>query len=61
MPRTGAARQAFADEMMALGAKHAITRGIRDVLYHSSFPVDVRHNAKIQRGKLAVWAAGKLK
>lgn len=61
MPRTRAARQAFADEMLALGAAHEITRGIRDVLYHPDFPVDVRHNAKIQREKLAVWAAGKLK
>jgi hypothetical protein len=26
------------------------------VLYHASFPVDVRHNAKIFREKLGVWA-----
>jgi len=26
------------------------------VLFHPSFPVDIRHNAKISREKLALWA-----
>jgi hypothetical protein len=30
-------------------------------LYHKEFPVDVRHNAKIFREKLALWAAEKVK
>ena len=29
-------------------------------LVHPSFPVDIRHNAKIFREKLAVWAEEKL-
>ena len=29
-------------------------------LFHPSFPVDIRHNAKIFREKLAVWATRKL-
>jgi len=56
MPTSEAARKRFADEILAMGANHAITSGIHDVLFHPSLPVDVRHNAKIQREKLAVWA-----
>ncbi len=33
---------------------------IEGVLYHASFPVDVRHNAKIDRGILKRWAEGQL-
>lgn len=51
------ARRKFVDELLDLGAQYAHTRPIRDVLFHPSFPVDVRHNAKIGRTKLAVWAA----
>ncbi len=47
-------------ELLALGAAHAHTRTIQTVLYHPSFPVDVRHNAKIFREKLADWAAEQL-
>jgi acyl-CoA synthetase (AMP-forming)/AMP-acid ligase II len=47
-------------ELFALGAKHAHTAGIRDILFHPSFPVDVRHNAKIFREKLAPWAESRL-
>ena len=31
-----------------------------NVLFHDAFPVDIRHNAKIFREKLAVWAEGRL-
>jgi acyl-CoA synthetase (AMP-forming)/AMP-acid ligase II len=47
-------------ELLALGAAQDITRGIRTILFHRSFPVDVRHNAKIFREKLAAWAEGRL-
>jgi olefin beta-lactone synthetase len=47
-------------ELLVLGAARAHTAGIRDVLYHSGFPVDVRHNAKIRREDLAAWAAREL-
>lgn len=36
------------------------TRRIREFLLHPNFPVDVRHNSKIFREKLAVWADKKL-
>jgi acyl-coenzyme A synthetase/AMP-(fatty) acid ligase len=46
------------EELLALGAKHPHTRAIKTILFHPAFPVDIRHNAKIFREKLAVWAAG---
>lgn len=49
------------DELLALGAAHEHTRAIQTILMHPSFPVDIRHNAKIFREKLAAWAAGKLR
>jgi acyl-CoA synthetase (AMP-forming)/AMP-acid ligase II len=48
------------EELLALGAQHEITRGIRTILFHPGFPVDIRHNAKIFREKLAVWAVRRL-
>ena len=43
-------------ELTLLGEEHQQTQGIRRFLIHPSFPVDIRHNAKIFREKLAVWA-----
>jgi acyl-CoA synthetase (AMP-forming)/AMP-acid ligase II len=48
------------EELLKLAGEHELTREIKTVLYHPSLPVDVRHNSKIFREKLAVWAAGKL-
>lgn len=36
------------------------TRGIRLFFPHPGFPVDIRHNAKINREKLAVWVSRQL-
>jgi acyl-CoA synthetase (AMP-forming)/AMP-acid ligase II len=47
-------------ELLEIGASHAHTREIRTILFHPSFPVDTRHNAKIFREKLAAWAAREL-
>ena len=47
-------------ELLALGAKYAHTADVRHILFHPAFPVDIRHNAKIFREKLAVWAAKRL-
>jgi acyl-CoA synthetase (AMP-forming)/AMP-acid ligase II len=57
----GADREKLTGDLLDIGAKHEHTRPIRHVLYHKSFPVDVRHNAKIFREKLAKWAAKRLK
>lgn len=47
-------------ELLALGSAHAHTRNVQTVLFHPSFPVDIRHNSKIFREKLAAWAEGQL-
>lgn len=48
-------------ELRAAAEEHAHTRPIETFLQHrGSFPVDVRHNSKIFREKLADWAAKEL-
>jgi acyl-CoA synthetase (AMP-forming)/AMP-acid ligase II len=47
-------------QLLALGASRPHTKGIQEILFHPAFPVDVRHNAKIFREKLAAWAARRL-
>ena len=44
-----------------LAASHPLTAPIRRILFHPSFPVDIRHNAKIFREKLARWAAKQIR
>jgi acyl-CoA synthetase (AMP-forming)/AMP-acid ligase II len=56
-PATAAATARFTDELLKLGSANPLTAGIASVLFHRSFPVDVRHNVKISRDKLALWAA----
>jgi acyl-coenzyme A synthetase/AMP-(fatty) acid ligase len=48
---------AIREELLALGAANELTAGITTLLFHPAFPVDIRHNAKIFREKLALWAA----
>ncbi len=48
-------------ELLALGAGNELTRDIRHVLFHPSLPVDVRHNAKINREALAAWAVRRIR
>lgn len=43
-------------ELLDLGAGHTHTAAIKHILIHPAFPVDIRHNAKIGRGKLTAWA-----
>ncbi len=47
-------------DLMCLAAAHAMTRTIGQLLVHPSFPVDFRHNSKINRELLAIWAAKRL-
>jgi hypothetical protein len=47
-------------ELLTLAETNPITKEIDTFLLHPSFPVDIRHNAKIFREKLAVWAKGKV-
>jgi len=59
-PTNEAARQRLIGELRELGRSHPKTDRIDGVLLHPAFPVDIRHNAKIFREKLAVWATGKI-
>jgi acyl-CoA synthetase (AMP-forming)/AMP-acid ligase II len=45
-------------ELQALASSQGLP--LRTFLFHPSFPVDARHNAKIRREELAVWAAKRL-
>ena len=44
-------------ELRTLSEANSKTKNIETFLFHPAFPVDIRHNAKIFREKLAVWAA----
>jgi acyl-CoA synthetase (AMP-forming)/AMP-acid ligase II len=46
----------FERDLRDVGAGYEHTRMIDTFLRHPGFPVDVRHNSKIFRQKLAVWA-----
>ncbi len=48
---------ALARELRALALAHPYTAAIQRFYFHPAFPVDVRHNAKIHRLTLTVWAA----
>ncbi len=45
--------------LKAIGARYPHTAGIAHFLAHPGFPVDIRHNAKINRPLLAKWATKK--
>jgi acyl-coenzyme A synthetase/AMP-(fatty) acid ligase len=47
-------------EVQTLAAANRKTKNIEYFLVHYCFPVDIRHNAKIFREKLAVWAQKQL-
>jgi acyl-CoA synthetase (AMP-forming)/AMP-acid ligase II len=53
-------RERIRRELLERGAGFAHTRPIRTILFHPRFPVDIRHNSKIFREQLAVWAARRL-
>lgn len=61
MPLTAADRAALIAEMRAAAGANRLTEQIDDFLVFSPFPVDIRHNAKIFREKLAAWAAAELR
>lgn len=53
--------QQLYQELTTLAEQFHQTQGIKRFLIHPDFPVDVRHNAKIFREKLAVWAQSQTK
>lgn len=62
LDREGGAREheTVRRELLEMGRRHEHTAPIVEVLFHKAFPVDIRHNAKINRALLASWAAKKL-
>ena len=47
-------------ELLELAKSSVLTKNIETILFPRAFPVDIRHNSKIFREKLAVWAGKKL-
>ncbi len=47
-------------DLEKIAEEHLLTSGIKHFLIHPGFPVDIRHNAKIFREKLASYAEEKL-
>jgi hypothetical protein len=43
-----------------IATEHPHLSQIQYFLLHNAFPVDVRHNSKIFREKLSVWAARRI-
>lgn len=60
--KPGADATAVELQVRTKGVEFALTKPIQDVLiYPKTFPVDIRHNAKIGREQLAVWAGKRLR
>jgi olefin beta-lactone synthetase len=57
---TRAESKRLRQELLDRASRFAHTSCIRTILFHRSFPVDIRHNAKIFREKLALWASRRL-
>lgn len=53
-----ASQEQLRTELLTLAKANPNTSSISSILFHPAFPVDIRHNAKIFREKLAAWAAG---
>lgn len=51
----------IAGELRHLGEGFVHTAAVDTFAFHPAFPVDIRHNAKIGREKLAAWAARELR
>jgi acyl-CoA synthetase (AMP-forming)/AMP-acid ligase II len=60
-PKNRQAAERLLTEVRQLGRGNSLTTNVGDFLIHPAFPVDIRHNAKIFREKLAVWAARRIK
>lgn len=53
-------REAIRRDLLNLARQHSQTRGITFILFHPGFPTDIRHNSKIIREKLSIWAGNRL-
>jgi len=53
-------RERIRTDLLQIGRNNTATSSIKQILFHKSFPVDIRHNAKIGREKLSRWAEKEL-
>ena len=60
MGDTAHRRERIRTDLLQIGQNNVDTHSIKQILFHKSFPVDIRHNAKIGREKLARWAEKEL-
>jgi acyl-CoA synthetase (AMP-forming)/AMP-acid ligase II len=52
-------KKTIKNELLELAVQNEFTKDIETILFRKYFPVDIRHNSKIFREKLAVWAEKK--
>jgi olefin beta-lactone synthetase len=52
-------KEILTHELLTMGRQNPLTETIDTVMYKKKLPVDIRHNSKIFREKVAEWAAGK--
>lgn len=57
---SGKGLERLENELLEMAKTSPITAMIATVLFHNAFPVDIRHNSKIFREKLTVWAEKKM-
>jgi acyl-CoA synthetase (AMP-forming)/AMP-acid ligase II len=57
----GSGRNHLENELLEIASANKVTESIKTILFHKAFPVDIRHNSKIFREKLALWAKKKIK
>ena len=60
-PESKDQKERFKQELLALGKANRLTDSIQTILFHRSLPVDRRHNVKIHREDLAIWATTEVK
>lgn len=59
-PESSANQDQLRAELLSLARANPRTVSIETILFHRSLPVDIRHNVKIFREKLAPWASQQL-
>ncbi len=47
-------------QLLDLASRNDVTKAISHIMFHRRFPVDIRHNAKINRESLTIWAQEQL-
>lgn len=55
-PQTKEETESLVAELKTIAQGNKLTDGIHEFFLHHAFPVDARHNAKIFRDKLSLWA-----